>query len=310
MISNLYRCSLSLFAFAVLAPGCTDDPAVRTEQSLLAPSAITFDESGLPPGTPITNQFQRQGVIFSAPANATVRLVDDAIAGSWPTASGEFYLAINTNPPVSPGAVVTATFVDGCGRPATTDTLSLFAVDSNPTPNPRIAARSFDASGALLEERTLEPETAQLSFDVGGIARLELDDLGGDGHLIDDLVIDHRAGCADLSVKISQSLLLAHAVRVKNLGPDMASEVVLHVDLPHGLVLSSFGGTGWSCSLVSGDLRCTRPALAAGAEAPPVSLVVVPLPLPSTLSATVDSDASDPDAANNSATARVPGRLL
>lgn len=336
-------------------PACGNVPEwnkpLGVEQLAINPSTITFDESGLPAGTAITTQFQAQGVIFSAPANASVRIVDDAMVGAWPTDSGEFYLAVNTLPAVPPGAIATATFVDPCGQPTTTDTLSLIAVDSNPEPNPRVAVRSFDAGGRFLEERTLGPTTARLTFSVGGIASMELDDLGADGFLIDDVTIavdndpdgdlvcggadncpdvanpdqsdvdgdgvgdacdpcPQSALCTDLSVRISQSLLLTYAVRVTNLGASGAPNVRLHVDLPTGLALSTFGGTGWSCAIVSGDLDCTRPFLAAGAQAPAVSFVVVPLPLPSTLSATVRSDAGDPNLANNSASAPVPGRLL
>lgn len=305
-----------LLLMAASLSACGHDPEwnepLGVEQLEVSPSTITFDESGLPAGTAITTQFQAQGVIFSAPANASVRIVDDAMVGAWPTDSGEFYLAVNTVPAMPPGAIATARFVDRCGQPTTTDTLSLIAVDSNPDPNPRMAVRSFDASGQFLEERTLGPETARLTFSVGGIASMELADLGGDGFLIDDVTIavDRSTPCADLSVQISQSLLLTDAVRVTNLGADGAPNVKLHVDLPTGLVLSTFGGTGWSCAIVSGDLDCTRPFLAAGAQAPAVSFVVVPLPLPSTLSATVRSDAGDPNPANNSASAPVPGRLL
>jgi hypothetical protein len=305
-----------LLLIAASLPACGQDPEwnepLGVEQLAVTPSTITFDESGLPAGTAITTQFQAQGMIFSAPANASVRIVDDAMVGAWPTDSGDFYLAVNTLPAVPPGAIATATFVDRCGQPTTTDTLSLIAVDSNPEPNPRVAVRSFDAGGRFLEERTLGPTTARLTFSVGGIASMELDDLGGDGFLIDDVTIavDNSAPCTDLRVQISQSLLLTYAVRVTNLGAEGAPNVKLHVDLPTGLVLSTFGGTGWSCAIVSGDLDCTRPFLAAGAQAPAVSFVVVPLPLPSTLSATVRSDAGDPNLANNSASAPVPGRLL
>ena len=136
------------------------------------------------------------------------------------------------------------------------------------------------------------------------------DDADGDGLCADVDPCPEDADCADLKVQISSSLLVTYTVTVRNLGPSNASSVQLHIDLPAGLVLSSFGGSGWSCAIAAGDLSCSRPALAAGATAPSLGFVVVPLPLPSTLSATVSSAAGDPNLANNSATAPVPGRLL
>lgn len=316
-IPNGSSSAYGLCVLAALAPGCAGEPAaLGAEQSAIAPNTITFDESGLPAGTVITNQFAPQGLVLSGPPNALIRIVNNAMVGAFPTDSGEFYLAINTNPAVPPGAVVDARFVNACGQPAITDTLSLFATDTNPVPNPRVAIRSFDSGGALLETRTLGSLIEQLTFNTGGIARLEIDDLGGDGHLIDDIAIAPVGDpgddlfCADLKVQITQTLLLVNSVRVSNLGADAAPNVTLHIDLPTGLVLSSFGGSGWSCAVVAGDLDCTRASLAAGAQAPALTFVVVPLPLPSTLSATAGSDADDPDPANNSASAPIPGRLL
>jgi hypothetical protein len=135
-------------------------------------------------------------------------------------------------------------------------------------------------------------------------------DADGDGLCGDVDPCPNGGVCADLKVHISSSLLLTYAVSVGNLGPDNAANVQLHVDLPTGVVLSSYGGSGWSCGITAGDLNCTRPALAAGANAPALTFLVVPLPLPSTLSATVSSAASDPNPANNSDSASVPGRLL
>lgn len=136
------------------------------------------------------------------------------------------------------------------------------------------------------------------------------DDADGDGLCADVDPCPEDEDCADLKVQISSSLLLTYAVTVRNLGPSNANSVQLHVALPTGLVLSSFGGPGWTCAVTAGNLNCSRPALAAGATAPALSFLVVPLPLPSTVSATVSSAAGDPNPANNSASASVPGRLL
>lgn len=135
-------------------------------------------------------------------------------------------------------------------------------------------------------------------------------DADGDGLCADVDPCPDDVDCADLKVQISSSLLLTYAVTVRNLGPSNANSVQLHVALPTGLVLSSFGGPGWTCAVTAGDLSCSRPALAAAATAPALSFLVVPLPLPSTVSATVSSAAGDPNPANNSASASVPGRLL
>jgi hypothetical protein len=134
-------------------------------------------------------------------------------------------------------------------------------------------------------------------------------DADGDG-LCGDVDPCPNNDCADLSVHISSSLLVTYAVTVRNLGTVAAANVQLHVDLPTGVVLSSYGGSGWSCGITAGDLNCTRPTLAAGANAPALTFLVVPLPLPSTLSATVSSATGDSNPANNSASASVPGRLL
>jgi len=135
-------------------------------------------------------------------------------------------------------------------------------------------------------------------------------DADGDGLCADVDPCPDDVDCADLKVQISSSLLLTYAVTVRNLGPSNANSVQLHVALPTGLVLSSFGGPGWTCAVTAGALNCSRPALAAAATAPTLSFLVVPLPLPSTVSATVSSAAGDPNPANNSASASVPGRLL
>jgi hypothetical protein len=135
-------------------------------------------------------------------------------------------------------------------------------------------------------------------------------DADGDGLCADVDPCPEDVDCADLKVQISSSLLLTYAVTVRNLGPSNANSVQLHIALPTGLVLSSFGGSGWTCAVAAGALNCSRPTLAAGATAPALSFLVVPLPLPSTVSATVSSAAGDPNPANNSASASVPGRLL
>ena len=87
-----------------------------------------------------------------------------------------------------------------------------------------------------------------------------------------------------------------------------ASAVVTNVDvidtLPAGMVFGSAAGAGWSCGEAAGVVTCSRPSLAVGA-APQITISVTS---PSsgglyTNTATVASDAPDPVAANDSATA-------
>lgn len=55
--------------------------SIGAQRLALTSVTITFDESGLPSGSSITNEFQAQGVIFSAPADGTLTLFD-ATAGN------------------------------------------------------------------------------------------------------------------------------------------------------------------------------------------------------------------------------------
>lgn len=293
----------------------SDAAAVRPRA--LTQRTITFDEAGVPNGTEVTDEFQAQGIILSTSTEPTaLARVFDASSGDFPTASGANYLGVNTSPDLTQGGFVTATFVDACGEPTTVDGLSLYMIDSNPFPNPRAEARTFDADGAPLETRQLIDETELLEFSLGGIARVEFHDLGGDGHLVDDLTftIDDRdpdgdglcgdddacpndATCADLEIELTRSLLLTYKVDVRNLGDDDASDVSVHIDLPSGLTLSLYGGSGWSCSVDNGDLDCTRPALAAGTSAPALNFILVSLA--SGVTATVTAASGDPNLANN-----------
>ena len=188
-----------------------------TEASSASPTTITFDEfalqagfgpdpwwPGQPKGAHVTNQFQPLGVVFSTDVNGVLYISNDDSVGFIGSPSGENYLNVNSTPPnTTVETVMTAAFVHPLdGTPATADTFSVFVADSESEPSPRVTLRTFDADGVLLETMGLTSWSDILAFTLGGIARVEFLDNGGDGHVIDDfsftlLTDQDRDGVAD-----------------------------------------------------------------------------------------------------------------
>lgn len=87
----------------------------------------------------------------------------------------------------------------------------------------------------------------------------------------------------DLRLSVSsgaqaQNGTVTHTFTVTNGGPGVAPAQSFTYQLPPGVDLTQvIPGAGWSCAPVSGSLLCTRQgALAAGASAPAISVVVLP----------------------------------
>jgi uncharacterized repeat protein (TIGR01451 family) len=115
-------------------------------------------------------------------------------------------------------------------------------------------------------------------------------------------------GSADLALtKAGTANVLAgsdisYRLSVVNHGPSDAATVSVLDSLPDGVTFRSAGGAGWTCTNV-GDVSvtCARPALASGATAPLVT-VVVGAPAtegPLTNTAAVSAATSDPKLSNN-----------
>ena len=86
-------------------------------------------------------------------------------------------------------------------------------------------------------------------------------------------------------------------------GPDTARDIVVDDDLPDGVTFISASGAGWSCdNNANRSVRCERPSLASGNEAPPITLVVrSPTSADDiTNQASVRASTFDPTSANNS----------
>jgi uncharacterized repeat protein (TIGR01451 family) len=92
---------------------------------------------------------------------------------------------------------------------------------------------------------------------------------------------------------------------VTNNGPSTATSVTLTDTLPANTVAQTLSGPGWTCTLAT--LICTDPSLAPGATGTITYVVKVnnltPAGIPVNETATVSSAITDPNAANNSATA-------
>jgi uncharacterized repeat protein (TIGR01451 family) len=97
---------------------------------------------------------------------------------------------------------------------------------------------------------------------------------------------------------------IVFGVGTSNAGPNDASNVRVDYPLPAGTNFVSASGSGWSCSNVSGTIRCTRATLIFGASAPITITIGVPGGYaganPISSSATITSDTSDPVPGNNS----------
>ena len=99
---------------------------------------------------------------------------------------------------------------------------------------------------------------------------------------------------------------ITYAVGVSNLGPSDAAGITVTDTLPAGVTFVSAAGTGWACTNVGNTtVTCARPALAAAADAPSISIVVTAPAQAASLTntASVASTTSDPTPGNNTATA-------
>jgi uncharacterized repeat protein (TIGR01451 family) len=113
---------------------------------------------------------------------------------------------------------------------------------------------------------------------------------------------------ADLSIVKSDSAdpveaqaALTYTLVVSNAGPSKASSVSVVDTLPVGAGFVGASGDGWSCGESGGVVTCTRASLAVG-SAPVITIQVTTPATAGTIenSATVSSDASDPNVSNNS----------
>ncbi|NUO76880.1 MAG: tandem-95 repeat protein, partial [Lysobacter sp.] len=103
---------------------------------------------------------------------------------------------------------------------------------------------------------------------------------------------------------------VVYTITVANAGPSAASSIVVSDAIPSGLGFVSASGAGWSCVNNAGTVECSRPTLAAGANA----AITLTLSVPSNYAgastiiniASVASATSDPNNGNDSDTETTP----
>ncbi len=98
---------------------------------------------------------------------------------------------------------------------------------------------------------------------------------------------------------------ISYSLAVSNAGPSAAASLTMTDTLPVGVVFVSASGGGWSCSNAGVTVTCTRAALASGASAPDITIVVTAPQQAASLNntASIASATADPNSANNSSSA-------
>jgi hypothetical protein len=143
---------------------------------------------------------------------------------------------------------------------------------------------SFPA-GADVEFKTtiLAPSYDPEPFRIGVTLNSSIIDVG-DGPNFRQLELDllPSTTVADLAIVappdrsgVVPGTVLQMELRPRNNGPADAHNVFYSID-PFGFVLTAAGGDGWTCTPRGGGSGCTRPLLAAGAEAPVIVKFTVP----------------------------------
>src|SRR5439155_797206 len=123
---------------------------------------------------------------------------------------------------------------------------------------------------------------------------------------------------ADLSITktdapdpVTAGAALTYTLTVSNAGPSTAAAPISVTDsLPPGVTFQGASGTGWTCSGTNTGVTCTRASTLPPGAAPPITILVTAPNEGGTITntATVSSSTSDPNTANNTATANTDVR--
>jgi hypothetical protein len=151
-------------------------------------TTINFTELGLADGDALTNQLLSLGVLF-APVNATAVIDDDAVPPAGSTVAGQF-VAINST---SGDGILRVEFFNATDSsiPGYVDgTTIFFDLWDTEAATIRTRVNAYDVSNTFLGFMEMGPGEFQNAVNSlsGNIHRLDFVDIGGDGHVMDNLV--------------------------------------------------------------------------------------------------------------------------
>ena len=151
-------------------------------------TTITFSELGLADGDALTNQLLSLGVLFT-PVNATADIDDDQVPPAGSTVVGQFVSIGST----SGDGILRVQFFNATDSsiPGYVDGATLFfdLWDTNPA-TIRTQVNAYDVNNNFLGFMQMGPGEYQNAVNSlsGNIHRLDFVDVGGDGHVMDNLV--------------------------------------------------------------------------------------------------------------------------
>ncbi len=157
----------------------------------------------------------------------------------------------------------------------------------------------------------MAPNASGTISDTATIAATSADPTPGNNSATQMTTVAVVVLSTDLSITLTDNpdpvvaaQMLTYTATVVNNGAIAAAALTVTDTIPAGTTFVSAMGTGWTCAQTAGTVTCTLPALAAGATASPIAIVVTAPNEGGMLSdtATVAATTPDPTPANNTAT--------
>ncbi len=242
---------------------------------------------------------------------------DLAIAKSAPaaTASGEpftYTLTVTNNGPRNAPALkvddalpAQVTFVSAMGIGWTCGLVSgTVTCTRNSLASGASSAIDVVVTANALTTPTASANTAQVAITAAGV----VDPVAGNNASTANTTVtpvDLSIAKVDSLDPVTAGSAITYTIAVTNPAAVAAHNVLVTDPLPAGTAFVSASGSGWTCALVSGTVRCTLPTIAAAPAATPAITVVLTAPATQGTianTATVSSSATDPALGNNTAT--------